>query len=615
VNRQLKVQLKKAAAKSVAQTLQKLGWLKEGERQAPKGVLVTEKVVAGGESIEMVRFSDQAKAKIYDDLKGRWDAEAGTGFFDKVNGKKSKLNLLIEGGASDEIIARELGITGDKVSGIRQRVEGVLEELSMVNNFSSGLNTEMTRTIDKTIRAQNVEAEGAGGRYDQNVSVPTANGTANFGQSFSGDMSLVMEFVGAVRAGETPNIEGLHTTDSKSFKSTVNDYLADVFTDPRNSVAAVTGTLGGNRGVVETALGMRIHGDSVSITKIIGEIGGEGGALVNEKNSYGAANNSGRDQVIIDAYEAGKFAKSQGMEANGNLKVAMTNKNEDPLEVARAVAKGKAKAGEAEATYFVQQGDGSYMEMRIKANGEVVSGSEKPIAIDQIQNRYTNGEKNLVTIIGRGGATGDSILTAKSVPFLLITAKGDPAYTVAQAGARGNRTGNVDNDMSTTSIVVGEEVTIGGATAQARLKSAQDGFDFVNWKKELVAAEEKLNKINTTRALDNAVGQASVRSLVDLIRVSTDAEVTRWVSEKILNEFSNDTGGRNLSDTEEAQLTIARRNELANQESARWQKMMADLESSNPALAQKIKRDYPDIYERMQRNAKYEASQCVGYWR
>ncbi|MEI8232850.1 MAG: hypothetical protein WCG44_03845, partial [bacterium] len=573
---------KELAAKEVAEILTKEAILVKGNYdahknwQGGKSALADRFLSPDGVVLDTARFSAEAEAKITASLREK--NPHGGEFFDTIS--KNRFTT------TEELMA----LTGKKDAAA---IEHVLDQLSMLDTYAKSLDAGFERAIDKQL---SIEGEA---RYQKPVSIPK-NGSSNEGQTFSGDMYLTMEYVGAIRNGQVADTVGLSTTSNKFIKSTIIDYLVKVSEDARNGQSAVTGTLGGMRGAAETVLEMRIHASSDATTKIVNTAESLDGALVNQKNTHAVKNSSDLFKLIKDMVASGKV--------KGSTKYVHGIENLQGIEIAKADALGRELAGQPKQKYIIQEGGKEYFEVTFDAQGKVTSKMQ--ITPDRIQQRYQNGEENLVLIMDKGGATGDSIKTPENVPFVPIFVEGQPTYAIAQEGSRGNRGNAVD--MATFAIVVDSSKPLmkTSGTAESRVASANENFDFATWRSNMERYETNINQNNATSILNNRVEAQGRLPLEDLIK-STNAKVRDWASKTLLDVFSTSKDGRSLSTQDVAKLSIDRRSEIARDASLKMQEVFRD--PGNKSMLEQISREHPDIYARMEANRDFIKNNPNGF--
>ncbi len=573
---------KELAAKEVAEILTKEAILVNGDAYAHqnwdggKSALADRLLSPDGVALETARFSSEAEVRITNSLRKQNGAE----FFNEVSNNRFE--------TIEQLVSR----TGKDAAAI----EHVLDQISMIDTYAKSLDTGYERAVDSTLKNQAKPGET---RYESEVSIPK-NGALSEGQTFSGDMYLTMEYVGAIRNGQTPNTVGLSTTSTKAIKSTIMDYVKLVSADARNGQSAVTGTLGGMRGAAETVLGMRIHASSDATVKIVNTADALDGALIKQENTHAVSTTKEGLQLVEDMFGSRKV--------KGSVKIAHALENMSSTEFAQAIERGRKTAGEPKKTYFAEEKGSVYFEITLDANGKVVRKTET--TQQAIQERFQNGEPDLILIIDKGGSTGDSIKTPENVQFIPIFVEGQPTYSIAQEGSRGNRGNTLD--METFSIVIGgtKEPMATSGTAESRLANANHNFDFKTWRTNMEKYEATINKNNATSVMNNLVEAQARQPIVDLVR-STNTKIADWASKTLIDVFFAGKDGRSLSAKDVAQLSIDRRNEIAREGSQKMQDIFKD--PANKAILEQISRENPEAFARMQANRDFIKNNPNGF--
>lgn len=458
--------------------------------------------------------------------------------------------------------------------------EKILDQIDSLNNFAQGLKmkdgTDYKRMIDRVLQANN--------GLNRQVTVPAAGAVANEGQSYNARLQSVMEYIGAKAHGQTPDFDGLTASPSLAYKSNIADYIGDL---QNSSIGAVTGAMADGFGVVETALGLTSYRSTEAVVKILDLENSSTGGRINVDRAY-QIDRSDDVSALVALKVNGQLNQSAGLATKGNLKIVLGfDGAKEPLVFAVGMAKSRQFN---QVQFAVQNSDGSYSLVKINQGGQVLES--RPITTGEIQDMYRGGAENLITIIGRGGATGDSIATNKSVLGVTVTGFDSPEGLVAQAGARIDRTSDVADQFALIVKPGAPRVNTSADLAHSKMTEA----DFLSFRAKVLEVQIAVEKAKNTQALNQGVTSASTRVLADLIRNSTDPAVQRWASEKLLNFYKESTG-RNLSLTGDAAETIlARQRQLAS-EVANWQKLLQD--PANAAILRKIKGTDGDFYQRM----------------
>ena len=486
-----------------------------------------------------------------------------------------------------EVLKQKLATLGVNIS--PPDVERIFDQIDMMNTFAQGLKmkagTDYQRMIDDVL-ANN-------GGPNRPVTVPAAGAVANEGQSYTAKLQAAMEYIGARANNEDPNFDGLTSSPNLAFKSTIADYLGDL---RNSSVGAVTGALADGRGVAETALGLVTYRSTEAVEKILSIEGSSTGERINVERSY-QVSRSGDVDALVALKLSGKLNQSAGEDANGNLKVVMGfDGAKNPLDFAIEMAKSGAFAG---SEFAVQNADGSYSLIKLSPSGEVLSTKDIDTkAIQDLYNDRQNPAQNLVTIIGRGGATGDSIKTAKNVPGVTVTSFDAPEGLVAQAGARIDRGSDIADQYA---LIINRDAQPLNINKPADfLKVAQmTESDFTAFRNRVTEVQKIVEQSKNTQALDQGVIAASTRVLSDLIRNSTDPEIQKWASSKLL-EFYSETTTRDLDLKGGAQESLLARQKKISAQVDGWERLLADRANSN--ILDTIKKSHPDLYAQMRSN-------------
>lgn len=535
------------------------------------------------EGAEIAKFGEAAQDQIF----GALAQKMGISTADYGEIAKNAPELERAFNQDTEVLKQKLATLGVNIS--PPDVERIFDQIDMMNTFAQGLKmkagTDYQRMIDEVL-ANN-------GGPNRPVTVPASGAVANEGQSYTAKLQAAMEYIGARANNEDPNFDGLTSSPNLAFKSTIADYLGDL---RNSSVGAVTGALADGRGVAETALGLVTYRSTEAVEKILSIEGSSTGERINVERSY-QVSRSGDVDALVALKLAGKLNQSAGEDANGNLKVVMGfDGAKNPLDFATEMAKSGAFA---DSEFAVQNADGSYSLIKLSPSGEVLSTRDVDTkAIQDLYNDKQNPAQNLVTIIGRGGATGDSIKTAKNVPGVTVTSFDAPEGLVAQAGARIDRGSDIADQYA---LIINRDAQPLNIDKPADfLKVAQmTESDFTAFRNRVTEVQKIVEQSKNTQALDQGVIAASTRVLSDLIRNSTDPEIQKWASSKLL-EFYSETTTRDLDLKGGAQESLLARQKKISAQVDGWERLLADRANSN--ILDTIKKSHPDLYAQMRSN-------------
>lgn len=546
---------------------------------------------------EIAKFSKSAQEVIFDGLAQRSVAELEISreAYDAVKNNASELD---KASYSPDFLKQELSKLGIDISA--DNAVKILDQIDMVNTFAQGLKmksgTDYQRMVDTVLRDN--------GGLDRAVTVPASGAVASEGQSYNAKLQAAMEYIGSKANNEpTPNFDGLKSSPDLSYKSTIADFLGDL---KNSSVGAVTGALADGKGVAETALGLVTYRSTEAVEKILSISGSSTGERISVDRSYGIHRD---DDVmgVISLKLKGLLDKSAGLISNGNLKIVMGfDGAKNPLDFAIEMVRDKSGAF-ANSKFAVQKADGSYSLVKIDDTGKVVSSES--ITTKGIQDLYKNGETNLVTIIGRGGATGDSIATSKNIPGITVTSDSAPEGLVAQSGARIDRiSGEVAEQYA---LIISRRVEkVAGIDAEGFLKISQmTKGDFQDFRNNVEKVQLAVEQAKNTVGLDQGVLASSTRVLSDLIRNSKDPKIQEWASARLL-EFSSSETTRDLDLNGGDQETLAARQKKIAAQVEAWNKLFTNKD--NAAILKKIKRSNSSLYKEMLGNSAVD-SQKLSY--
>lgn len=457
------------------------------------------------------------------------------------------------------------------------KVSQVLDQVDMLNSFAQGL--KMQRGTDYIRAVDGVLSKNGG--PNRNVTIPAAGGVSNEGQSYKANLQVAMEYIGARAYGDDVNFSGLKSSPNEAFRSNISSYFASL---KNSSVGAVTGAMADGAGVVEVSLGLTTYRSTEAVDKIIGIEGVAGGGRVVAERSYAIGRGQDVDAVVA-LKNSNKLDISDGRASNGNLKIVMgTDGAEDPIKFAINLAGTDAFKN---SEFAVQNPDGTYSKINIQG-GQV---SSEPITTKQIQDLYDRGAQNLVTIIGRGGATGDSIKTAGNIPGITITSSKTPVGLVAQAGARIDRGSEIADQYA---------LIIAPGASKVSIDKPMTVADFSQFKNEIVNNQKIVEQAKNTQALDQGVTTASNKVLENLIFESSDAKVQEWASNLLL-KFSTEEGLRDLDLDGGSQTSLAARQKKVEAEIIKWKEVLTD--PANASILKQIASNNPELYKTILTNA------------
>lgn len=531
-------------------------------------------VLRTSEGAEIAKFSPEAQEQIFTALARKMGIAESD--YNLIKDNVFALDEALSKGRGD--LEQRLKTLGSKLS--TDQAEAILDQVDSLNTFAQGLKmkdgTDYKRMIDRVLQANN--------GLNRQVTVPAAGAVANEGQSYNARLQSVMEYIGAKAHGQTPDFDGLTASPNLAYKSNIADYIGDL---QNSSIGAVTGAMADGFGVVETALGLTSYRSTEAVVKILDLENSSTGGRINVDRAY-QIDRSDDISALVALKVNGQLNQSAGLATKGNLKIVLGfDGAKEPLTFAIGMARSRQFN---QAQFAVQNSDGSYSLVKINQGGQVLES--RPITTGEIQDMYRGGAENLITIIGRGGATGDSIATNKSVLGVTVTSFDSPEGLVAQAGARIDRTSDVADQFALIVKPGAPRVSSSADLANSKMNET----DFLGFRAKVLEVQLAVEKAKNTQALNQGVTSASTRVLADLIRNSTDPAVQRWASEKLLNFYKESTG-RNLSLTgDAAEAILARQRQLAN-EVANWQKLFQD--PANAAILRKIKGTDGDFYQRM----------------
>ncbi len=487
--------------------------------------------------------------------------------------------------AFNQEVARLLGPGADL-----SKVIVVLDQIDMVNVYAQGLkmreDTDWKRMVDPILA-------GNGDRFERAVTVPASGGAANPGQSYNARLQVAMEYIGAKYSNRDPDFDGLTASPSSAYRSGIADYLGDL---RASKVGAVTGAMADGFGVVETALGMVTYRSTEAVVKILDVLSSSTGARINVDRSYQISRDDDA-RALAMLKSQGMLNNSAGVPTNGNMKVVMGfDGARNPLDFATEMI--KTGAFEAGTTFFLQRGDGSYERRTILAGGDLSTG--ETITPRQISDAYASGLKNAITVIGRVGATGDNIPTNKSVLGVTVTSFDTPEGLIAQAGARIDRTADVADQFA---LIVNRQTPPIAADEISLDANKMNQAQFTAFRKNVDQVQLAVEKAKNTQGLNQGVISSSTRVLSDVVRNSTDMELRKWASAKLL-EFYSEPQGRDLDLVGGDQSSLMARQQQVASQVAKWQKLMND--PANKAMLDKVRSSNRNAYNQMRNNAQVD---------
>ncbi len=610
-------QNQKDAANLVGESILDTGLINRWGSGDHAGVLT----VREADGAEVARFTDDTLDKIFTQLKVK-------------NGESSAFKGMSETEISDLVDyvrsnAQELEILSSNTNALTSRLEAagfkdssaqanqVLDQIDQINSFAQGLKMKFGVDYFRDVDSQ-LQANNANNRTKDPVTIPASGGVKNEGQSYTASLQAAMEFIGAKayaqanpgvnNAASKVNFDGLTSSPETAYRSTFADYLADL---NNSSVGAVTGAFADGRGVVETTLGFDTYRDTEAVEKIVNTADTDIGARINKDRSYMASGLEDSTQLIVDLIRSGKLAQSNGLASNDSVKYVIGSDDVgDTMRIAQADAQGRDFSDRQR--YFVQQGGDHYVEVAFvrtvdSAGNETISRRILNDNLDAkgVQKLYQDNPANMTIVIGRGGATGDSIRTEGNVPGVTLVSKNSPEGLVAQAGARLDRGTAVAEQYAIILDSTRSNLDL-NVDATTRLASANE-FDFQEFRQSINEAQLRVEQLKTTQGLDNGIESASTRVLAEL-SMSADAKIASWASAKLL-EMSSNESRRNVDLVGGSQDTlVARQAKLASAQS-KWQDLFSD--SANQSILKYIETNNPQAFARMRSNVEVDANRLA----
>ena len=522
---------------------------------------------------DIAKFSKDAQGQIFSKLADEMGISSNK--YGAIAENAAEVERAL-GQGEDVLIAKlsELGVDGVDA----QKATQILDQIDMLNSFAQGLKmqkgTDYIRAVDAVL-AKN-------GGPDRNVTIPAAGGVSNEGQSYKANLQVAMEYIGARAYGDSVDFSGLKSSPNEAFRSNISSYFSSL---KDSAVGAVTGAMADGAGVAEVSLGLTTYRSTEAVDKIVGIEGIANGGRIVAERSYSVGR--GEDIAAVVALKnGGKLDTSDGKSSNGNLKIVMgTDGAEDPLNFAVSLA---ADAAFRNSEFAVQNADGSYSKITIE-NGKVVS--EEAITTKQIQDLYKDGAENLVTIIGRGGATGDSIKTAGNVPGITVTSDKAPVGLVAQAGARIDRGDDIADQYA---------LIITAGSSRVDVDKPMSVAEFSQFKNGVIENQKIVEQAKNTQALDQGVVTASNRVLETLVLDSSNEKIQQWASDLLL-KFSTEFSQRDLDLDGASQSSLTSRQGKIEAEVTKWKEVLAD--PANAAILRQISADSPEVYKTILANA------------
>ena len=527
---------------------------------------------------DIAKFSKDAQGQIFSKLADEMGISSNK--YGTIAENAAEVEKAL-GQGEDVLLAKlsELGVDGVDT----QKATQILDQIDMLNSFAQGLKmqkgTDYIRAVDAVL-AKN-------GGPDRNVTIPAAGGVSNEGQSYKANLQAAMEYIGARAYGDSVDFAGLKSSPNEAFRSNISSYFASL---KNSAVGAVTGAMADGAGVAEVSLGLTTYRSTEAVDKIVGIEGVASGGRIFAERAYAVI----RDEVfkaVVSLKNSGKLDTSDGKASNGNLKIVMgTDGAEDPLNFAINLAKDAAFK---DSEFAVQNADGSYSKITIE-NGKVVS--EDAITTKQIQDLYDNGAENLVTIIGRGGATGDSIKTAGNIPGITVTSQRAPVGLVAQAGSRIDRGGDIADQYA---------LIITPGSSRVDVDKPMSVAEFSQFKNGVIENQKIVEQAKNTQALDQGVVTASNRVLETLVLDSGNEKIRQWASDLLL-KFSTESSQRDLDLDGGSQSSLASRQGKIEAEVNKWKEVLAD--PANASILRQISTNNPEVYKTILTNAGVDAT-------
>jgi hypothetical protein len=558
-------------------------------RTSPFGQAITKGISSadGSSFIRDPRFTPEAQEAIFRELAR--DIQVPEATFRDIVTRAQDIEGMINNPTALAAEAQRLNMTSDKII-------QVLDLVDTTNRFASGL----TLAFDSAF-FRGVDING------RVSTIPGTQGSESTGQTFSSRMQAVMEAIGATAHGDTANFDNLTVAPDIAYRSGFHDVIRDVLGYSNGAVRAVTGNIAEQFGVLENSYQMGASKDDTgTIAKIFDGQEGNPARLVYNR-SYQTPRGSWLD-TVANIKNQGLLDRSgivgTGHLSNGNAKITMAGDlNMSPLEFARQqVLRG---AFDADTTWLVQVGGADYVEVKFLPSGDLAPGygdaqgnvlaSRKIVDptgnSGAIARRYRDpSTKNLVTVIGRGGATGDNIPTPENVPGITITTKDTPQGVVLQGASRLDR-----NEWIATQylVVIDDAVTT---------SKSMDRAQFAEFRASIAEAQRVLELQNTAQANTLGLESAYARPLADIIMRfgSIDSpqaqRVADWASQKLL-EQSTRSQSRDLRLSASQQRTIEARNRQFVELVRQAQALMTD--PGNASFIEAIRVTSPDLYNRL----------------
>ena len=492
-----------------------------------------------------------------------------------------------------EKVADNLGVPVDKVVEIFEgqgkvtqvdglnavQVQSVLDNLEIMNEF--GRRLSMRRGSDFAERTNT-----DGGKKPN--SVLAKDGVAQPDQQISSQVgAAVFETIVSEVLGKEPNLEAVNI-GGKSAKAAFASHIDAIRAEDANSsLAAGTGTIGRNKGTLESAYGLATRTTNEILETFLGTRGDQG--KISEKNISGIGVNDGTPQTkqaIIDK-SISKVAeiKQAAVGNNNNAEVVLGGKDIAPDVWAREAAKSSEYRDGEGHVFIYRTENNEWMQMTVDAAGNQM-GEVKDVGYEYSKKVLDNPEtKNTTVIIGEGGATGTNVQAQDSVPGIDIISTETGRDQLDQSAARiGRKKGSL---QETSMLVIGKE---DGPVSKTELRSIADSVQ---------AAQ---NQQNTYQAVSAAIDISGSKVLKDIIMNGKEGDPMVKLARQALIDLQNPPESRSYSFEKQEQSPLDALKSQADQVNSVYKEISENGKYSE--LYKQLKANNPELLAQVEANAK-----------
>ncbi|HOZ80716.1 MAG TPA: hypothetical protein PK370_00660, partial [Candidatus Woesebacteria bacterium] len=479
-------------------------------------------------------------------------------------------------GVSKEIII-ETFENGGRAKGTTEEVVRVLE---VMNEY--GRQLSMKKGSDFGLR------ENTEGGKKQNA-VIAKDGVAQLEMQHGNEVTAaVFETIVSMVSGIEPNLGAINLT-GKSAKAAFADHVAAIRADGNSSLAAGTGTIGRNRGTLESVYKLAVSESDLILEKFLGKRGDQG--LIKESNILGVGRNEGTpdsfNTVLNRTIDQAVRIRDGAIGNRGNLEVVLGGKDIAPDVWVKRAAENREFINGSEHEFIYRNENGVWKQVKVDASGKIISTTE--VSYEYAKGVLNNPKtKNTTVVIGEGGATGTNVLAENTVPGIDIISTQTGRDQLDQSAARIGRIKG--SKQETFMLVIGAE--------ENRIVTKTELRNIVN------EVQVKLNQQNTYQAVSAAIEIAGTKVLKEIILNGEEGSVGVRVAREALAELQNAEGGRNLevNQTSESPIEALQRQTAKIREiyleiskTGKYKELFEYLEKNNPEMLAKVENNTKEI--------------------